>query len=101
MAGIDVQITDQGPATFEVLLQAGDGRELSLPRNHPDVLEIEELAYGRVLQREVRPLPAGAIRVRVPLDERELDPGAGCDQGFGLGPFVEDVAELVARRILA
>ena len=100
MTGIDVQITDQGPATFEVLLQSGDGRELALPRNHPDVIEIEELAYGRVLSREVRPLPAGAIRVRVPLDERELDE-AGCDQGLGLGPRLEDVAEQVARRILA
>ena len=100
MTGIDVQLIDQGPATFEVLVQTEDGEELSLPRNHPDIELIEELAYGRVLSREVRPLPAGTIRVRVPLDERGLvDPGV-FDQG-PLGPWVEDVAEQVARRILA
>src|SRR3954452_1009965 len=101
MSGIDVQITDQGPATFEVLLQGSDGFERMLPRNHPDVTRIEELAYGRVLKREVRPLPAGAIRVRVPLDERDLAVADGCDQGWGLEPLIEDVAEQVARRILA
>ena len=100
MSGIEVQLIDQGPPTFEVLVTSPDGSEFPLPRNHPDVVEIEELAYGRVLSREVRPLPAGAIRVRVPLDERGLvDPGV-FDQG-PLGPWVEDVAEQVARRILA
>ena len=100
MPGIDVQITDQGPTTFEVLVRSPDGSEFPLPRNHPDVIEIEELAYGRVLSREVRPLPAGAIRVRVPLDERGLVDEAVLDQG-PLGPWVEDVAKQVARRILA
>jgi hypothetical protein len=99
MSGIEVQLIDQGPATFEVLVATWDGEEFSLPRDHPDVLEIEELAYGRVLSEEVRPLPAGTIRVRVPLDEhdefRRLDaelPPLPC--------LVEDVAERVARRIL-
>ena len=101
MSGIDVQVTDQGPATFEVLLQSADGNEFSLPRDHPDVLEIEELAYGRVLAEQVRPLPAGAIRVRVPLDERGLVDEAAIDQGLPLLPWIEDVAEQVARRILA
>lgn len=100
MSGIEVQLIDQGPARFEVLVRTGDGEEFALPRNHPDVIEIEELAYGRVLSQEVRPLPAGTIRVRVPLDEHEefarLD-----DQLPSLLPFVEDVAEQVARRILA
>jgi hypothetical protein len=95
-----VQITDQGPTTFEVLVQSPDGREFSLPRNHPDVIEIEELAYGRVLQREVRPLPAGAIRVRVPLDEQ--DEFEALDGELpALPPLVDEVAEQVARRILA
>ena len=100
MSGIDVQITDQGPTTFEVLVQSPDGREFPLPRNHPDVLEIEELAYGRVLSREVRPLPAGAIRVRVPLDEQQEFVQTG-DPLPELAPLVEDVAEQIARRILA
>jgi hypothetical protein len=101
MTGIEVQLIDQGPATFEVWLQSPGGASMRLPRDHPDVLEIEELAYGRVLQCEVRPLPAGTIRVRVPLDEHgEL---AAEPQGdfVSLLPFVEDVAEQVARRILA
>src|SRR3954451_21800461 len=100
MSGIDVQITDQGPTTFEVLVRSPDGSEFPLPRNHPDVIEIEELAYGRVLSREVRPLPAGAIRVRVPLDERGLVDQADFGRA-SLGPWVEDVAEPGARRILA
>jgi hypothetical protein len=101
MAGIEVQVTDRGPAIFEVLVQTAGGEGFSLPRDHPDVIEIEELAYGRVLSREVRPLPAGAIRVRVPLDERGLVDEIAIDQGQGLGPLVEDVAEQVARRILS
>jgi hypothetical protein len=101
VSGIDVQITDQGPTTFEVLVRSPGGSEFALPRNHPDVIEIEELAYGRVLSREVRPLPAGAIRVRVPLDERGLVDVTPVGHGVGLGPWVEDVAEQVARRILA
>jgi hypothetical protein len=95
-----VQVTDHGPATFEVLVRSVDGSEFSLPRDHPDVLEIEELAYGRVLSEEVRPLPAGAIRVRVPLDERGLvDPPAF--ESLSLLPWVEEVVELLARQILA
>src|SRR3954471_2549211 len=101
MTGIEVQLIDQGPATFEVLVQAADGEEFSLPRDHPDVQEIEELAYGRVLRRGVRPLPAGTIRVRVPLDDRGLVAEDVVDQGQVLGPWVEDAADQVARRILA
>jgi hypothetical protein len=101
MSGIEVQLIDQGPATFEVLVQTEDGGEFSLPRDHPDVQEIEELAYGRVLRREVRPLPAGTIRVRVPLDERGVVEEGALDQGEVFVPWVEDVAEQVARRILA
>jgi hypothetical protein len=100
MSGIEVQLIDQGPATFEVLVQSPDGSEFTLPRDHPEVLEIEELAYGRVLQREVRPLPAGTIRVRVPLDEHGELVRADV-QTPALQPFIEDVAERVARRILA
>jgi hypothetical protein len=100
MGGIEVQLIDQGPATFEVLVRSRDGNEMLLPRDHPDVKEIEELAFGRVPRREVRPLPAGTIRVRVPLDEHgvvaELEAGEHL-----LLPWVEDVAEQVARRILA
>src|SRR5688500_4261259 len=101
MAGIEVQLIDQGPATFEVPGPVAGRRGVLAAPHHPDVLEIEELAYGRVLRREVRPLPAGTIRVRVPLDERaEL---AAEPQGdfVSLLPFIEDVAERVARRILA
>jgi len=65
------------------------------------VLEIEELAYGRVLSAEVRPLPAGTIRVRATLDERGVLEEWGVGQGPALGRWVEDVAETVARRILA
>src|SRR3954451_20397559 len=101
MAGIEVQLIDQGPATFEVLVQAADGEEFSLPRDHPDVQEIEELAYGRVLRREVRPLPAGTIRVRGPLDERGLGAEAVIDRGQVVRPSVGDAAEQVARRILS
>jgi hypothetical protein len=90
----------KAPATFEVLVQSWDGEEFSLPRDHPDVLEIEELAYGRVLSREVRPLPAGTIRVRVPLDEHGELARADAETP-ALSPFIEAVAERVARRILA
>ena len=89
MTGIDVQITDQAPTGFQVVLQTRTGDELALCREHPDVVEIEELAFGEVLSHEVRPLPAGAIRVRVPVsDDGEL-------------PGTQEVAHAVARRILA
>ena len=89
MTGIDVQITDRAPTGFEVVLQTGSGDELPLERSHPDVIEIEELAFGEVLSHEVRPLPAGAIRVRIPVsDDGEL-------------PGTQEVAHAVARRILA
>ena len=100
MPGIEVQLIDQGPARFEVLVRTAGGEEFSLPRDHPDVIEIEELAYGRVLSREVRPLPAGTIRVRVPLDEHEEFARLDAELP-SLLPFVDDVAECVARRILA
>ena len=70
MPGIDVQITDQAPTGFQVVLQTRTGDELALEREHPDVIEIEELAFGEVLSHEVRPLPAGAIRVRIPVVRR-------------------------------
>ena len=89
MTGIDVQITDQAPTGFRVVLQTRTGDELALEREHPDVIEIEELAFGEVLSREVRPLPAGAIRVRVSADDD------------GQIPATREVAHAVARRILA
>ena len=89
MAGIDVQINDQAQTGFEVVLQSASGDELPLERTHPDVVEIEELAFGEVLSHEVRPLPAGAIRVRVPADDD------------GQIPATREVAHAVARRILA
>ena len=76
-------------------------RRALLARDHPDVIEIAELAYGRVLEREVRPLPAGTIRVRVPLDGGELGLEAELDQGCVPTPWLAEVAEQVARRILA
>ena len=89
MIGIDVQIPDQAPTGFAVVLQTRTGDELALEREHPDVIEIEELAFGEVLSHEVRPLPAGAIRVRIPVaDDGEL-------------PGTQEVAHAVARRILA
>lgn len=89
MSGIDVQINDQARTGFEVVLQTGSGDEIALEREHPDVIEIEELAFGEVLSTEVRPLPAGAIRVRIPVDEGGELPGC------------QEVAHAVARRILA
>ena len=93
MRGIDVQVTDDGPALFEVVLQDSRGRELELDahelRDYAE--ELRELAFGLVHRREVRPLPAGAIRVRVPLDEPELALDDGGEQGWGLGPQIEDV----------
>ena len=90
MAGIDVQVTDDGPALFEVVLQDSRGRELELDafelRDYAD--ELRELAFGLVHRREVRPLPAGAIRVRVGPDE------------WGLIPEPDEVAPRVAERIL-
>ena len=89
MSGIDVQINDQDPTGFQVVLATQSGDELALEREHPDVIEIEELAFGEVLSHEVRPLPAGAIRVRVPADRDGQLPG------------IQEVAHAVARRILA
>ena len=88
MAGIAVEINDQAQTGFEVVLATQSGEELALEREHPDVIEIEELAFREVLRREVRPLPAGAIRVRVPVVH---DGTLSC----------EEVAHVVARRILA
>ena len=87
MSGIEVQVTEQGPTEFEALLVGRDG--IAVPLHDEDAREIEELAFSEVLHTEVRPLPAGAIRVRVPL----------LDDGFR--PENEEVAHVVARRILA
>ena len=89
MSAIDVQINDQAQTGFEVVLANSYGDEFALERSHPDVIEIEELAFGEVLSHEVRPLPAGAIRVRVPADDEGQLPGN------------QEVAHAVARRILA
>ena len=89
MSAIDVQINDQAQTGFEVVLANSYGDEFALERSHPDVIEIEELAFGEVLSHEVRPLPAGAIRVRVPVAEDGEQPGT------------QEVAHAVARRILA
>jgi hypothetical protein len=90
MSGIDVQVTDDGPALFEVVLQDSRGRELQLDafelRDYAD--QLRELAFGLVHQREVRPLPAGAIRVRVSPDE------------WGQIPEPDQVAPHLAERIL-
>ena len=90
MTGIDVQVTDDGPALFEVVLQDSRGRELELDafelRDYAE--ELRELAFGLVHRMEVRPLPAGAIRVRVGPDE------------WGLIPEPDEVAPRVAERIL-
>ena len=87
MTGIDVQVTEQGPTRFEALLVMRDGQ--AVPLHDQDRREIEELAFSEVLHTEVRPLPAGAIRVRVPLFDD------------GLRPENEEVAHAIARRILA
>jgi hypothetical protein len=90
MGGIEVQVTDDGPATFEVVFQDRSG--CAIECDPTDLLlmskEIEELAFGLVHQREVRPLPAGAIRVRVTPNE------------WGWHPEPDEIAASVARRIL-
>ena len=90
MTGIEVQVTDDGPALFEVVLQdsRGDAIECEPWERERYAEELRDIAFGLVLRREVRPLPAGAIRVRVCPDER------------GLHPDVGEVAALLADRIL-
>jgi len=89
MSGIDVQVTDDGPALFEVVYQTRSGRSQHvLERDDEELVEIRELAFGLVLDREVRPLPAGAIRVRV------------SENDMGRLPHVEEIAGAVAKRIL-
>jgi hypothetical protein len=87
MGGIEVQVTEQGPAKFEAVLVTPDGASVRLSRE--DRSEIQELAFREVLRTEVRPLPAGAIRVRVPM------------HADGFGARNEEVAHAVAQRILA
>ncbi len=92
MTGIEVQVTEQGPTEFriELVFGRGDGaRVTKLERGDEMVDEVSELAFEEVLAREVRPLPAGAIRVRVDQDE------------FGHHPANQEVAHAVARTILA
>jgi hypothetical protein len=91
MSGIEVQVTDDGPALFEVVLQDSRGRTIECEpwEREQYAEELRDLAFGLVLRREVRPLPAGAIRVRVRSDER------------GFHPDVGEVAALLADRILA
>ena len=90
MCGIEVQVTEQGPTEFRIELVARNGCSVVI-HNHDDPLvqEISELAFDEVLQREVRPLPAGAIRVRITPDERGVHPGN------------QEVAHAVAQSILA
>jgi hypothetical protein len=90
MAGIEVQVTDDGPATFEVVFHDRRGRAIECDPTDLRFLskEIEELAFGLVHQEQVRPLPAGAIRVRVSPNE------------WGWHAEADEVAACVARRIL-
>jgi hypothetical protein len=90
MAGIEVQVTDDGPALFEVVLADRSGEDIGCsPAELSEYAEeLRERAFGLVHRREVRPLPAGAIRVRVWPDES------------GLHPDVEQVARQLAERIL-
>jgi hypothetical protein len=90
MSGIEVQVTDDGPATFEVVFQDRRGRAIECDPTDLQTLgqEIEELAFALVHQREVRPLPAGAIRVRVSANE------------WGWHPEPDEIAACLARRIL-
>jgi hypothetical protein len=87
MTGIEVQATEQGPAKFEAVLVTPDGASGRLSRE--DRSEIQELAFREVLDTEVRPLPAGAIRFRVPL------------YADGFAARNEEVAHAIAQRILA
>jgi hypothetical protein len=87
MTGIEVQATEQGPAKFEAVLVTPDGACVWLLRE--DRSEIQERAFREVLHTEVRPLPAGAIRFRLPL------------YADGFGARNEEVAHAVAQRILA
>ena len=89
MTGIQVQINEHAPARFEVILDGGDGEPTPLDRDDPELEAIAEHAFETVLAREVRPLPAGAIRVLV---------GRGPD---GKHPPTGQIAQAVARRILA
>ena len=87
MTAISVEVNHQAPDSFKVAVAQLSGGRYELPRDHEDVLEIEELAYGRLLGRSPRPLPAGAIRVEI----REDGPG-------DRPPNVE-VADQVARSL--
>lgn len=89
MTGIEVQVTEQGPTEFRIELVARFGGSVVMDHDDPMVQEISELAFDEVLQREVRPLPAGAIRVRIIPNERGVHPGN------------QEVAHAVARTILA
>jgi hypothetical protein len=90
MGGIEVQVRGDGPATFEVVFRDRWGRALECDPHDLQLLcrEIEEVAFGLVHRREVRPLPAGAIRVRVTPNE------------WGWHPEADEIAACVARRIL-
>jgi hypothetical protein len=90
MGGIEVQVRGDGPATFEVVFEDRQGRAIECDPHDLRSLcrEIEELAFGLVHRREVRPLPAGAIRVRVTPNE------------WGWHPAADEIAARVARRIL-
>jgi hypothetical protein len=57
MDGIEVQVTDDGPATFEVVLQDGRGRPAGCD---PDDLRLRGQEIGALAFGLVRPLPAGA-----------------------------------------
>jgi hypothetical protein len=91
MDGIEVQVTDDGPATFGVVFQDRRGHQIECDPTDLRLMsrEIEELAFGLVHREEVRPLPAGAIRVRVSADE------------WGWHPETDEIAAQVARRILS
>ncbi len=87
MDAIDVQVTADAPDTFRVAVAQHSGGQYELPRDHDDVLEIEELAYGRLLGLSARPLPAGAIRVLI------------AEERTGQRPPNDEVADHVARSL--
>jgi hypothetical protein len=87
MRGIQVEVNHRAPDTFKVAVAQLSGGSYELPRDHEDVLEIEELAYGRLLGQSARSLPAGAIRVLI-------------SEGLpGDRPTNQQVADQVARSL--
>lgn len=89
MQDVRVEIEEQAPARFEVVMEEPEGFRQVIGTEDPYAELVAEAAYAMALEHRIAPLPRGTIRAVI-----------GVDEGRGL-PTIAQAARAVAQAILA